>query len=87
MQLSAAQDWSQTPTTLGRPICCRLRLAGPRCQRPVPDIVTGDSGGLSEELASAMKTAGLTHLTAVSGTITRGGVMAVSALPVESGRD
>ncbi|MFE4835523.1 ComEC/Rec2 family competence protein [Arthrobacter sp. NPDC056691] len=36
-------------------------------------MVTGDTGGLSEELETAMKTVGLTHLTAVSGDMVKKG--------------
>ncbi|MFC9332905.1 ComEC/Rec2 family competence protein [Arthrobacter sp. NPDC057009] len=67
VRLTAAQDWQQAPAALGRQFASAAAWLPPDARGLLPGMVTGDTGGLSEELETAMKTVGLTHLTAVSG--------------------
>ncbi len=66
-RLAAAQDWQQVPATLGKRFASASAWLAPDARGLLPGMVTGDTGGLDEELEAAMKTVGLTHLTAVSG--------------------
>ncbi|WP_251024624.1 ComEC/Rec2 family competence protein [Arthrobacter sp. ISL-65] len=63
----ASQDWQQGPAALGKRFASAAAWLAPDASGLLPGMVTGDTGGLSEELETAMKTVGLTHLTAVSG--------------------
>lgn len=67
VRLSAAQEWQQAPAALGRRFVSDAAWLAPDARGLLPGMVTGDTGSLSEELETAMKTVGLTHLTAVSG--------------------
>ncbi|WP_306923822.1 ComEC/Rec2 family competence protein [Arthrobacter globiformis] len=67
VRLEAAQDWQQAPAVLGQRFASEASRLAPDARGLLPGMVTGDTGGLSEELETAMKTVGLTHLTAVSG--------------------
>ncbi|MDQ0619040.1 ComEC/Rec2 family competence protein [Arthrobacter globiformis] len=67
VQLAALQDWQQAPAALGKRFASAAGWLAPDARGLLPGMVTGDTGGLSEELETAMKTVGLTHLTAVSG--------------------
>ncbi|WP_314192023.1 ComEC/Rec2 family competence protein [uncultured Arthrobacter sp.] len=67
VRLAAAQDWQQAPAALGKRFASDAAWLDPDARGLLPGMVTGDTGGLSEELETAMKTVGLTHLTAVSG--------------------
>lgn len=66
-KLAAAQDWQQAPAVLGKRFASESAWLAPDARGLLPGMVTGDTGGLSVELETAMKTVGLTHLTAVSG--------------------
>lgn len=67
VRLAAAQDWQQAPAALGKQFASAAAWLPPDARGLLPGMVTGDTSGLSEELEKAMKTVGLTHLTAVSG--------------------
>ncbi|PNH84376.1 competence protein ComEC [Arthrobacter sp. AFG20] len=67
VRLAASQDWQQVPAGLGKRFASAAAWLAPDARGLLPGMVTGDTGGLSEELETAMKTVGLTHLTAVSG--------------------
>ncbi|UKA52537.1 ComEC/Rec2 family competence protein [Arthrobacter sp. FW305-BF8] len=67
VQLAAALNWQQAPAALGKRFASAAAWLAPDAAGILPGMVTGDTGGLSEELETAMKTVGLTHLTAVSG--------------------
>ena len=67
VQLAASQSWQQAPAALGKRFAAAAAWLAPDARGLLPGMVTGDTGGLSEELETAMKTVGLTHLTAVSG--------------------
>jgi competence protein ComEC len=67
VRLAAAQDWQHAPAALGKRFASDAAWLTPDARGLLPGMVTGDTGGLSEELETAMKTVGLTHLTAVSG--------------------
>ncbi|MGN7250299.1 ComEC/Rec2 family competence protein [Arthrobacter sp. SAFR-014] len=67
VQLAAALNWQQAPAALGKRFASAAAWLAPDAAGLLPGMVTGDTGGLSEELETAMKTVGLTHLTAVSG--------------------
>ncbi|MDQ0865466.1 ComEC/Rec2 family competence protein [Arthrobacter globiformis] len=67
VRVAAAQDWQQAPAALGKRFASDAAWLAPDARGLLPGMVTGDTGGLSEELETAMKTVGLTHLTAVSG--------------------
>lgn len=66
-QLSAAPGWESLPAKLGQGFrTAAERLAGD-ARGLLPGMVTGDTAALDAQLAAAMKTVGMTHLTAVSG--------------------
>lgn len=67
VRLAAAQDWQRAPAALGKGFASASAWLPPDARGLLPGMVTGDTGGLSEELETVMKTVGLTHLTAVSG--------------------
>jgi competence protein ComEC len=67
VRLAASQDWQQAPAALGKRFASAAAWLAPDARGLLPGMVTGDTAGLSEELEAAMKTVGLTHLTAVSG--------------------
>lgn len=66
-RLAPAQDWQQAPAALGKRFASASAWLAPDPKGLLPGMVTGDTGGLDEGLETAMKTVGLTHLTAVSG--------------------
>lgn len=67
VQLAASENWQQAPAALGKRFASAAAWLAPDARGLLPGMVTGDTGGLSEELETAMKSVGLTHLTAVSG--------------------
>ncbi|MFC7850402.1 ComEC/Rec2 family competence protein [Arthrobacter sp. NPDC057388] len=67
VRLAAAQDWQRAPAALGKRFASASAWLPPDARGLLPGMVTGDTGGLNEALETAMKTVGLTHLTAVSG--------------------
>jgi competence protein ComEC len=67
VRVAAAEDWQQAPAALGKQFASAAAWLPPDARGLLPGMVTGDTGALSEELETAMKTVGLTHLTAVSG--------------------
>lgn len=67
VRLAAAQDWQQAPAVLGKRFASEAAWLARDARGLLPGMVTGDTSGLDEELETAMKTVGLTHLTAVSG--------------------
>ena len=66
-RLAAALEWQRAPAALGKRFASASAWLTPDARGLLPGMVTGDTGGLSEDLETAMKTVGLTHLTAVSG--------------------
>lgn len=67
VRLAAAQDWQRAPAALAKRFASATEWLADDARGLLPGMVTGDTGGLDEELETAMKTVGLTHLTAVSG--------------------
>lgn len=67
VRLEAGQDWQQAPAVLGKQFASAAAWLAPDARGLLPGMVTGNTDGLSEDLETAMKTVGLTHLTAVSG--------------------
>ena len=65
--LEAAAPWQQQPAALGRQFAAAAGWLDADARGLLPGMVTGDTSGLDEQLEAAMKTVGLTHLTAVSG--------------------
>lgn len=65
--LEAAAAWQQEPAALGRRFAAAAGWLDADARGLLPGMVTGDTSGLDEQLEAAMKTVGLTHLTAVSG--------------------
>lgn len=65
--LAAAAAWKQQPAALGRQFAAAAGWLDADARGLLPGMVTGDTSGLDEQLEAAMKTVGLTHLTAVSG--------------------
>ncbi|WP_251045519.1 ComEC/Rec2 family competence protein [Arthrobacter sp. ISL-5] len=65
--LEAAAPWQQQPAALGRQFAEAAGWLDADARGLLPGMVTGDTSGLDEQLEAAMKTVGLTHLTAVSG--------------------
>ncbi|MDI3211272.1 ComEC/Rec2 family competence protein [Arthrobacter sp. AL12] len=67
LTLGAASNWQQGPAELrGRFTTAAGRFDGD-AQGLLPGMVTGDTSRLDPELDAAMKSVGMTHLTAVSG--------------------
>lgn len=67
LTLEAAAAWQQQPAALGRQFAAAAGWLDADARGLLPGMVTGDTSGLDEQLEAAMKTVGLTHLTAVSG--------------------
>ena len=59
--------WLQGPGSLRRDFAAAADWLGGDARGLLPGMVTGDTSLLDEELEAAMKTVGMTHLTAVSG--------------------
>lgn len=67
LTLEAAAAWQEQPAALGRQFAAAAGWLDADARGLLPGMVTGDTSGLDEQLEAAMKTVGLTHLTAVSG--------------------
>ncbi|WP_230119668.1 ComEC/Rec2 family competence protein [Arthrobacter sp. Bi83] len=65
--IRAADVWTAEPASLGRRFAGAAAWLDADARGLLPGMVTGDASGLDEQLKTAMKTVGLTHLTAVSG--------------------
>ncbi|WP_256214099.1 ComEC/Rec2 family competence protein [Arthrobacter sp. ov118] len=65
--LRDAGPWQQRPIELRRRFASAAARFGGDAAGLLPGMVTGDTSALKPELDVAMKTAGMTHLTAVSG--------------------
>lgn len=65
--LRAPDGWQQGPATLRRSFTAAAAWLGGDARGLLPGMVTGDTGALDAGLEAAMKTVGMTHLTAVSG--------------------
>ncbi|MFE4230644.1 ComEC/Rec2 family competence protein [Arthrobacter sp. NPDC056886] len=67
MVLRGPGPWQQGPGGLRRAFTAASARAGGDAAGLLPGMVTGDTSALDPELEAAMKTVGMTHLTAVSG--------------------
>jgi competence protein ComEC len=67
VRLAASRDWQRAPAALGKRFALATGWLADDARGLLPGMVMGDTGGLDEELETAMKTVGLTHLMAVSG--------------------
>jgi hypothetical protein len=67
LTIKAADVWTSEPASLGRQFAGAAAWLDADARGLLPGMVTGDTSGLDEQLKTAMKTVGLTHLTAVSG--------------------
>lgn len=65
--LRAPDAWQQGPARLRRNFTAASEKLGGDAQGLLPGMVTGDTSVLDPQLDAAMKTVGMTHLTAVSG--------------------
>ncbi len=65
--LRAPGGWQQGPGMLRRSFTAAAAGLGGDARGLLPGMVTGDTGALDAGLEAAMKTVGMTHLTAVSG--------------------
>ncbi|WP_427131430.1 ComEC/Rec2 family competence protein [Pseudarthrobacter sp. S9] len=65
--LRAPDAWHEGPGELRRSFTAAAAELGGDVQGLLPGMVTGDTSALDAQLDSAMKTVGMTHLTAVSG--------------------
>lgn len=65
--LQGPGPWQQGPGGLRRSFTAASARAGGDAAGLLPGMVTGDTSALDPELDAAMKTVGMTHLTAVSG--------------------
>jgi competence protein ComEC len=65
--LRAPDGWQQGPGLLRRGFTAAAAGLGGDARGLLPGMVTGDTGALDAGLEAAMKTVGMTHLTAVSG--------------------
>ena len=63
----APSGWQEGPAALRGGFAASAEWIGGDARGLLPGMVTGDTGFLDEQLESAMKTVGMTHLTAVSG--------------------
>ncbi|KQR68438.1 competence protein ComEC [Arthrobacter sp. Leaf337] len=63
----APSAWREGPVALRSGFAAAAEWIGGDARGLLPGMVTGDTGFLDEQLESAMKTVGMTHLTAVSG--------------------
>lgn len=66
-RVRTASSWVHLPAGLRRGFSVAAAGLPGDARGLLPGMVTGDTGELDPELASAMKTVGMTHLTAVSG--------------------
>jgi competence protein ComEC len=64
---TAASGWQEGPGALRSGFATAAGWLDGDARGLLPGMVTGDTSFLDEQLASAMKTVGMTHLTAVSG--------------------
>jgi competence protein ComEC len=64
---TAASGWQEGPGALRTGFATAAGWLDGDARGLLPGMVTGDTSFLDEQLASAMKTVGMTHLTAVSG--------------------
>jgi competence protein ComEC len=67
LALRALDAWQAGPGELRRGFTAAATPLGGDARGLLPGMVTGDTSALDPELDSAMKTVGMTHLTAVSG--------------------
>lgn len=65
--LVAPSGWQEGPAALRGGFAAAAEWTGGDARGLLPGMVTGDTGFLDEQLQTAMKTVGMTHLTAVSG--------------------
>lgn len=65
--LRTADGWERIPSGLRSGFNAAAAGLPGDASGLLPGMVTGDTGGVDPELAAAMKTVGMTHLTAVSG--------------------
>jgi competence protein ComEC len=65
--LRAPDGWQQGPGMLRRSFTAAAAGLGGDARGLLPGMVTGDTGALDAGLEAAMRTVGMTHLTAVSG--------------------
>ncbi|WP_311380531.1 ComEC/Rec2 family competence protein [Arthrobacter sp. ISL-69] len=63
----APSGWQEGPAALRGGFAAAADWIGGDARGLLPGMVTGDTGFLDEQLQTAMKTVGMTHLTAVSG--------------------
>lgn len=63
----APSGWQEGPAALRTGLSAAAEWIGGDARGLLPGMVTGDTGLLDEQLEGAMKTVGMTHLTAVSG--------------------
>ncbi len=63
----APSGWQEGPAALRGGFAAAAEWIGGDARGLLPGMVTGDTSLLDEQLESAMKTVGMTHLTAVSG--------------------
>jgi competence protein ComEC len=64
---AATTAWQEGPGALRRGFAAAAEWIGGDARGLLPGMVTGDTSYLDDQLGSAMKTVGMTHLTAVSG--------------------
>ena len=69
--LSDANGWETGAEELRSSYVAAASFLAPDARGLLPGMVTGDTSALDEGLTAAMKTVGMTHLTAVSGASTR----------------
>ncbi|MGO4494250.1 ComEC/Rec2 family competence protein, partial [Arthrobacter sp. 2YAF22_2] len=67
VRLAAAGSWDRGPAALRSGFSAAAAGLSGDAKGLLPGMVTGDTGALDPQLAAAMKTVGMTHLTAVSG--------------------
>ncbi|MCX6499778.1 MAG: ComEC/Rec2 family competence protein [Arthrobacter sp.] len=67
VRLAAAGGWDSAPAGLRSSFSAAAAGLPGDAKGLLPGMVTGDTGALDPQLAAAMKTVGMTHLTAVSG--------------------
>jgi competence protein ComEC len=65
--LVAPSAWQEGPGAMRSGFAAAVEWIGGDARGLLPGMVTGDTGFLDDQLESAMKTVGMTHLTAVSG--------------------
>jgi competence protein ComEC len=67
VRLSTVAGWDRAPAGLRSSFSAAAAGLSGDAKGLLPGMVTGDTGALDPQLAAAMKTVGMTHLTAVSG--------------------